>query len=305
MAAAVAAAPMDFLSLTKRVALAVKDRIKAHQGPIYAAAVAFFAFLAMIPALTGMITSYGIIADPEDITRQLGDALSSTPESTRTFLIDQMSSIAEGAGGALGFGLAISIILALFSASGAVANLIKALNASYELTETRKPWSLRGVALLLTVGGSLLLSFVIFMLSALPAVLDSVGASDAVSIAVGIARFPLLLGFVIFGLSALYRKGPDHKDLRSAPRKTVLIGAGVATLLFGLLSVAFSFYTANLGSYGETYGPLATIVVLLLWFQLSALAVIVGAEVDSVLRTELGGNGGSAEPTAYHEPFAR
>ncbi len=296
---------MEFLPLGKRVAIAVKDRIKSHQGPIYAAAVAFFAFLAMIPALTGLITSYGIIADPEDITRQLGDALESTPESTRTFLIDQMSSIAEGAGGALGIGLAVSILLALFSASGAVANLIKALNASYELNETRKPWELRGVALLLTVGGSLLLSLVIFTLSVLPPILDAAGASSAVSVAVGIARFPLLLGFVIFGLSALYRKGPDHKDLGSAPSKTVLIGAGVATALFGLLSIAFSFYTANLGSYGETYGPLATIVVLLLWFQLSALAIIVGAEVDSVLRAELSDAVAQDDPVAFHEPFSR
>ena len=95
-------------------------------------------------------------------------------------------------------------------------------------------------------------------------------------------RFPILGVVMAVGLSILYRLGPDHRgnDKPLSPR-LITVGGIVATVLFVLLSGLFSFYTANLGSYGETYGPLATIVVLLLWFQLSALAVIVGAEVDA------------------------
>ena len=266
----------------KELALAIKDRVTRHNAPIFAAGVAFFAFLALIPALTGIIGVYGLVSNPDDITRQLTDALESAPESTREFLVDQMASIAGGSGGALGLSVAISIVLALFSASGAVANLIKSLNVAYELEETRKPWTLRGLAIGLMLGGIVLLSIVTFLMAALPPLLDEVGLGDAASLILNTLRFPILAAIMAVGLSVLYRLGPDHRgnDKPLAPR-LITTGGIVATLLFVLLSALFSFYTANLGSYGETYGPLATIVVLLLWFQLSALAVIVGAEVDA------------------------
>ncbi len=269
----------------KAIALAVKDRVKRHHSPIFAAAVAFFAFLAMIPAMTGFITGYGIVADPDDITQQLGDALENAPETTREFLISQMSDIADNAGGALGVGLAVSILLALFSASGAVANLMKALNVAYDLDETRKPWILRGTALALMIGGVVLLGVVLFLMAALPAVLDAVGFGEPVQLLFNILRFPVLAIVMMIGLSILYRMGPDHRgnDKPRAP-KLITIGGVVGTVLFVVLSALFSFYTSNLGSYGETYGPLATIIVLLLWLQLSALAIILGAEVDAEVR---------------------
>lgn len=266
----------------KDLALAIKDRITRHNAPIFAAGVAFFAFLALIPALTGIIGIYGLVSDPDDVTDQLTDALEGAPESTREFLVDQMESIAGGSGGALGLSVAISIALALFSASGAVANLIKSLNVAYELEETRKPWTLRGLALGLMLGGIVLLLVVMFLMAALPPLLDEVGLGSAASLALNTLRFPILGAVMAVGLSVLYRLGPDHRG-NDKPLSPTLITVGgiVATVLFVLLSALFSFYTANLGSYGETYGPLATIVVLLLWFQLSSLAIIVGAEVDA------------------------
>ena len=264
------------------LALAIKDRITRHNAPIFAGGVAFFAFLSLIPALTGIIGIYGLVSDPDEVTQQLTDALESAPESTRDFLVDQMSSIADGSGGALGLSVAISIGLALFSASGAVANLIKSLNVAYELDETRKPWTLRLLAIALMIGGIVLLSLVTFLMAALPAVLAEVGLGSGARLLLNTLRFPILAVVMAVALSVLYRLGPDHRgnDKPLSP-SLITVGGIVATVLFVLLSGAFSFYTANLGSYGETYGPLATIVVLLLWFQLSALAVIVGAEVDA------------------------
>ena len=274
--------PPGVVHRSKDLALAIKDRLTRHNSAIFAAAVAFFAFLALIPALTGIIGVYGLVADPDDVTSQLTDALEGAPESTRAFLVDQMSSIAGSSSGSLGVSVAISIVLALFSASGAVANLIKSLNVAYELEETRTPWALRGLALVLMLGGVVLLSVVTFLMAALPPLLDEVGLGGLASLALNTLRFPILGAVMAVGLSVLYRLGPDHRgnDKPLAPR-AITTGGVAATVLFVLLSALFSFYTANLGSYGETYGPLATIVVLLLWFQLSALAVIVGAEVDA------------------------
>ncbi|MEM9200334.1 MAG: YhjD/YihY/BrkB family envelope integrity protein [Actinomycetota bacterium] len=266
----------------KDLALAIKDRISRHNAPIFAGGVAFFAFLALIPALPGIIGIYGLVSDPNDVTDQLSEALEGAPETTRDFLVEQMSSIAGGSGGALGLSVAISIGLALFSASGAVANLIKSLNVAYELDETRKPWILRGLAIGLMLGGIVLLLVVTFLMAALPPLLSNVGLGGVASLALNTLRFPILGAVMAIGLSVLYRLGPDHRgnDKPLAPT-LITVGGLVATVLFVVLSGLFSFYTANLGSYGETYGPLATIVVLLLWFQLSALAIIVGAEVDA------------------------
>ncbi len=262
----------------------IKDRITRHNAPIFAAGIAFFAFLALIPALTALIGVYALISDAEEVTRQLTDTLSSAPEPTRDFLVAQMADIAAGSSGALGVGVASSLLLAMFSASGAVANLLKSLNVAYELEETRKPWRLRGLAVGLMVGAVSLLCVVMFLMAAVPAVLDEWGLGRAARLALNIARYPVLGVVMVVTLSLLYRLGPDHQGgERPVSPRLFTAGGLVATTLFLLLSALFSFYTANLGSYGETYGSLATIVVLLVWFQLSAVAIIVGAELDSEL----------------------
>lgn len=264
-------------------ALIIRDRMKRHEGGLAAAAIAFYAFLALIPTLAALIGLYGLLADPDQVADQLADALGNAPGSTREFLTDQMIRIAEGSGGAVSATVVLSLAIALFSASGAVANLIKALNGAYELEETRKPWKLRGLALTLLFGGLVLLGIVIFLISVMPPVLAWAGAGTAVRWFLGFGRFLVLGGLMAMSLSLLYRLGPDHRgNNRAVPARLVTAGALVATVLFVLLSALFSLYTANLGSYGETYGPLATIIVLLVWFQLSALAVVIGAEVDAL-----------------------
>lgn len=270
----------------KSLALAMKDRITRHNAPIFAAAVAFFAFLAMIPALTAIIGFYGLVRDPADVTKQVSNALSGAPESTQAFLVEQMTAIAEGSSGALGFSVGLSLLIALFSASGAVANLLKSLNVAYDLEETRKPWTLRGTAIMLMLGGIVVMGTVMFLMAALPSLLADWGLGGPARWALNIARFPILGIVMAAALSLLYRVGPDHGgNRRPLSPKFFTIGGLVATGLFVALSALFSFYTANLGSYGETYGPLATIIVLLVWFQLSALSVIIGAELDAELST--------------------
>ncbi|MGI9603259.1 MAG: YhjD/YihY/BrkB family envelope integrity protein [Acidimicrobiales bacterium] len=283
------------------VARSLKDRIKRHQAPIFAAAVAFFAFLALIPTLTGLIGIYGLVANADDVTEQLTDALSGAPESTRTFLVEQMRTIADGSSGALGVSVVVSILIALFSASGAMANLIKALNVAYELEETRKPWTLRGLAMGLMFGGVIVLCMVLFLMTALPSLLAEIGLGRVARLILNIARYPVLALFMAGALSLLYRLGPDHRgnDRPLSPR-LLTVGGLVATILFVVLSALFSFYTANLGSYGETYGPLATIIVLLVWFQLSALSIIVGAELDAELADRAW-----RERTGLEDPTAR
>ena len=125
---------------------------------------------------------------------------------------------------------------------------------------------------------------VVFLMAALPAVVAEVGFGAVARWTLNFARFPMLAGVMAAALSVLYRLGPDHRgNNRPLSPRPFTTGGVLATLLFVVFSGLFSFYTANLGSYGETYGPLATIIVLLLWFQLSAMSIVVGAEVDAEL----------------------
>lgn len=270
---------------------ALLARIKAHNTPIYAAAIAFFAFFALVPTLTGVISVYGLVADPDDVVTQVEDGLSTQPQSTRDFVGEQLTNIVED--DSAGIALAISIALAFFSASGAVANLMKALNVVWGLSETRKFPVLRGTALFLLIGTLLVLGIAMFVMSALPAVLDELELGAAGDWAIRIARFPILAAIMMAALSVLYQIGPNHKSRLTAEhqplsvvptkaRKMKLFTAGgvVGTVLFVLFTYLFGLYAT--ATAGSATGLLGTITAIMVWFQLVALAVLIGAEINAI-----------------------
>ncbi len=272
---------------------ALLARMKAHNTPIYAAAIAFFAFFALVPTLTGAISAYGLVADADDVVEQVEDGLSTQPDSTRTFVTEQMTKIVED--DSAGVALAISIALAFFSASGAVANLMKALNVVWGLAEDRKFPVLRGTALFLLIGTLFVLGVAMFVMSALPAVLDELDLGAAGEWVARIVRFPLLGLVMMAALSVLYQVGPNHKSKAKAavthqpisvvptkPRKMRFVtpGALVATVLFVAFTYLFGLY-AN-ATAGSATGMLGTITAVMVWFQLIALAVLIGAEINAI-----------------------
>ena len=179
----------------------------------------------------------------------------------------QLEGVTEASGTGLGIGLAVGVALALWSASAGIVNLIAALNRVYDENETRKFLKLRGTALALTLGGVVFVAAGILVITVLP---EGGPAS--------LVRWPILAAGFIFGLGVLYRVAPDRQD---AQWRWVTPGAVMATVLWVLVSVAFSIYTSNFGKYNETYGALGAIVVTMLWLQLTALAVLLGAELNA------------------------
>jgi membrane protein len=226
---------------------------RADGIPLMAAGVAFYSFIALFPALIAAITLYGLVADPEQVEEQIRDLSAALPAESATLIADQLRQITSTSDRALGVGLVISVLGALFTASGGVANLIKAINLAYDEQETRGFARLRGVALLLTVGA------IVFLV-------------------VAVLRWVGLVLFVTGALAVLYRFAPDRDDPRLS---WVSLGAAVATALWIIGSVGFSLYVGNFGSYGETYGALAGAVVLLLWLFLTAFVVLLGAEINA------------------------
>ena len=262
----------------KQVLRRTKDEIKQDNMPLLAAGVAFYIFLALFPALIAAVTVYGLVADPQDVEQQVAALTEALPEDTAQLLGDQLRSIASSSEQALGFGLLASLAGALFAASGGVQNLIKAVNIAYDEEETRGFIRLRAVALLMTLGAIVFLAVAVGLVAVLPVVFDAVGLGGVGRAAAQVARWVGLVAFVMVALAVVYRYAPD----RDEPRFTwVGLGSIVATVLWVVGSAGFSLYVSNFGSYGETYGALAGVVVLLLWLFLTSFIVLLGAEINS------------------------
>jgi membrane protein len=251
---------------------------KADHVPVLAGGVAFFAFLALFPALIAAITLYGLVADPAQATQQVQSFASALPESSQPLISNQLNSIASASSGALSIGLAISLLAALWSASAGTSNLMKAVNVAYDEEETRGFLKLRAVALLLTIGAIVFVLVTLALVAVVPVVLGALPLGVAGTVLAQVLRWALLVLVVIVALAVVYRIAPNRDSPRFSWAST---GALVATVLWIIGSLIFSFYVNNFGSYNETYGALAGVVVLLLWLYLTSYVVLLGAEINS------------------------
>jgi membrane protein len=267
----------------KDVLVRTQKEMKRDNVPLLAAGVAFYALLALVPAMVAAVSLYGLVADPNEIERQVEEFLGAAPAEARELIQSQLQDIVEGRQSSIGLGLLIGLILALWSASSGVKQLIGAINVAYDEEESRKFFKLRGLALLVSVSAILFLLVAVAIIAVLPNVIEDIGLGDAGKTLVSILRWPLLaVGFAV-GLSILYRVGPDRDD---AEWRWVSWGAVVATVLWLIGSALFSIYTANFASYNETYGSLGTVVVVMLWLLLTAYAIIAGAELNAELERQ-------------------
>jgi membrane protein len=251
---------------------------KADNVSLVAAGVAYYAFLALFPTLIAAVLLYGLVASPADVQRQVDELGAALPAEAETLLAEQMRTIAATSNGALGIGLVIAVLGALWSASGGVNGLITAVNIAYDETETRGFVRMRALSLLLTLGAVLFIVIAVVLVVVVPAVADAVGLGAFVRLGAEAIRWLLLIGAVLVALAVLYRVAPD----RDAPKfRWVSVGSIVATVIWVVASLALSLYVDNFGSYAKTYGSLAGVVVLLLWLYVSAFIVLLGAEINA------------------------
>ncbi len=259
---------------------------KEHRISIIAGGVALFAFIAIIPALAASVAITSLVADPELLQTEAEEALEAAPPATKEFLLDQLAGIIDNSGGA-GIAAVIGVAGAVFSASGAMGNLMEGLNAAYGRQESRNFFVKRGTAVLLMLGALVVLATMVFTMSVVPALIENFIESSAVSAIVNVGRFVLLALIMTAGLSVLYRFGPAKQtesttQLVPGGKQPLLTkGALIGLVLMLVLSIFFSFMTTNVSNYGETYGTLATIIIVLLWLNYMSLAILMGAEFDA------------------------
>ena len=250
----------------------------ADNVSMLAGGVAFFAFLAIPPAIIAALTLYGLFADPETVSRQVGALAAALPADTQPLVSGLLNSLTTPGGGALGIGLVVSLLGALWSASGGTSNLMSAVNIAYDEEETRGFVKVRAIALALTLGAIVFVLVAVALVAVVPVVLDSLALGAVGTLVAQILRWVLLLVAVVCALAIVYRIAPDRDNPRFSWTSP---GAIVATVLWLIGSALFSLYVNNFGSYNATYGALAGVVVFLLWMYLTSYIVLLGAEINA------------------------
>lgn len=281
----------------------VRFESKADHVTLLAAGIAFYGLLALVPALVAVISIYGLIADPAAVRRQIVDALSAAPREVRDLVSTQLESIASGSGASTIVAVVVGIAAALWAAASGVGHLIDALNVAYDEEERRNFVRRKAVALLFTFSASVFVALAFVVIALLPPLVANTGLGAAGRVAVGVVRWVVLLGAMYIGLAVLYRYGPDRD---AAKWRWVSPGASVAAAMWIVGSLIFSVYTANFAKYNDTYGSLGAVVVLMLWLFLTALSVIVGAEVNSEMERQTAEDTtrGAPEPMGERDAYA-
>lgn len=255
------------------------EAAKDDRLPLVAAGVAFYAFLSIVPTLIAVVLIYGLVSDPSQIADQVETYASALPTSAQELLTEQMTTLAETPRRSLGIGLVIAVVVALWSASNGTTNMILAVNHAYGGDQDRGFVKRRAMGLLFTLGAIVFVLVAFALVAALPPIINALELPGWVGVVVEVARWVVLLLAVLTALGVLYRWAPEHGSGRW---KWLSFGAIVATLIWVAVSVGFSIYVDNFGSYAETYGSLAGVVVLLLWLWLSSYAALFGAEINAV-----------------------
>ncbi len=266
-------------------------RLREDHVVLASAGVAFFGFLALIPAMAAVISVYGLVADPEEAAEQIQELFSSLPSEASDLLSTQVDSLVDSSSGSLSVTLVVSILASLWAASAGMSHLVDATNLVYRVTDQRGFVARRGTALGLTLGAAVLGTLALLMLTVvLPALADPLPGS--LRWLVTLAGWLVLAAVFVVAVAVLYRVGPQREDPAFA---WVTRGGLFAVVLFAVATAAFQFYVSNFGSYNETYGSLAAVAVLLLWLFIAAFVVLLAGEVNVVLEKRFSEAGGDPD----------
>ncbi|MEA2936015.1 MAG: rane protein [Variibacter sp.] len=251
-----------------------KDRVTA-----VAAGVVFFSLLAVFPALTALVSSYGLFADANTIGQHLAVLGGFMPQTSFELVSDQITRIASNGGGKLTLGFVFGLLFALWSANAGMKAIFDALNVTYGEEEKRGFFKLNMITLTFTLGGILALLVALAGVVVLPLVLTYVGLNNIINPQlISILRWPVLLLLIIFGLALLYRFGPSRRE---AQWRWITPGSAFAAVTWILASLGFSHYLSNFADYNATYGSLGAVIGLMMWMWISTMVILAGAEINA------------------------
>ncbi len=242
-----------------------------------AGGVAFFVLLAIFPAITALVSAYGLFFNASTIADNFTVLDDLVPSGVLGLIREQANHIAAH-GGALSIGIVVGIAVSLWSAMSGVKAVLDALNVIYEQRESRSFLKLSVVSLLFTLGGFAAFLLAVAAVVVLPLMLSLIGLAGATATLTRFVRWPALLVVLLLGLATLYRYGPDR---RTARWQWVSVGSVFAALTWIGASYLFSWYLGSFANYNATYGSLGAAVGLMMWLYISAIVVLLGAELNA------------------------
>jgi membrane protein len=267
-----------------------KDRILA-----VAAGVTYFGLLALFPAITALVSMYGLFADAATINDHLTAMSGFLPGGALDVIGDQVKRITAQGEGTLGFAFFFGLALSLWSANAGMKALFDALNVAYDEEEKRGFFALNLASLTFTLGAIAFVLLAVGGIVVIPIVLNFIGLGPVVEWILWLARWPALLVVIITGLAVLYRYGPSRDK---AEWRWITPGSIFAALVWIVASMLFSWYVSNFANYNETYGSLGAVIGFMTWMWLSTTIVLVGAEVNAEIehQTKKDTTAGPAQP---------
>lgn len=253
----------------------------------YAGSVTYSAFLAIFPFLLFLVALASLVINPSMLSGLLEEIHRVAPPAVAQILSDRLTALTSGTRPTL---LTVSAVLALWTASGAVAALTTALNIAWDVKETRPFWKTRGVAILVTIAAAVLFIAASALVIVTPVVVRFLGST--LGMVLLWLRWPVAGAIMLLVVACLYRFLPNVK----VPFQVITPGALTAVVLWIAASLVFSFYVGRFGNYEVVYGALGGVIVLLLWMWLSALLIIAGAEINATLNQLAGSSRRSGAP---------
>lgn len=260
-----------------RTAWAVWQRTEMRELGLLAAGVAFFGFLALFPAIAAVIAIWGFWADPAVIRAQLEPLADILPPEAFKLLQSQVESLLAANNPNLGWTTVVSTVVALWSARAGVAALVRGLNAIHGLPQRTEVYH-QLQAMIVTLALVVLALAAMGVAVVVPLLLSFIDTGPYGGLALEALNFLVAAMVVVLSLGLIYRFGPNH-GARSVRLFTV--GLAVALALWAAVSRGLVIYLANFGNYNHIYGSIGAVVALLLWFYLSAYAVLLGAAIDA------------------------
>jgi len=264
----------------RRVALNTLKEASTDRVSLAAAGCAFYATLALFPAISVLISVYGLVFDVHSVEAQLDVVRAVLPSPAFQLIDDRVHELVGQPSEALSIGLAVSLIAAFWSASAGTKSVLSALNLSYDVVEQRSilKFQLIGLAMTLCAVAAGVLAIAVLVL--LPTLISFVGLSAYSAALIRTLSLGLLVVLVGGTIALLYRYGPSRAP---PPEQRIFPGALLATALWLIASAGLSFYVSHIASMGATYGSLGAVVAIMLWFYLTAYAVLLGAEANAQL----------------------
>ncbi len=243
-----------------------------------AAGVTFYALLAVFPAISALISLYGLFLDPTVLREQLDAASWVLPSGAIEVMRDQALRVMAHGSATLSFSFAISLGVALWSANAGTKAMIEALNIAYEENESRSFVTLTLLTLGFTLAAIVFAGVALAAVVALPIVLKLLYLDTGTEWLISLLRWPLLAIAVAGVITIVYRYGPCREH---AKWKWASLGSLVAAVLWLAVSAGFSWYVSHFGTYNEAYGSLGAVVGFMTWMWLSITVILLGAELNA------------------------